>query len=27
MSDLRVNDDHTKNTLGWTPGSLLDKSE
>ena len=27
MSDLRVNDEHTTNTLGWTPGSLLDKSE
>jgi len=27
VSDLTVNDEHTKNTLGWSPASLSDKSE
>ena len=27
VSDLSVNDEHTRHTLGWSPASLLDKSE
>jgi len=26
VSDLRVSDEHTTNTLGWSPASLIDKS-